>query len=386
MANIFPPVIQYNQDFVPNDMKMSQLERTLAGRKIKSYIPQYTGDSVEIMLYTVARFVDAMQTQSINPNAWEDQFGYTLHGDPSDLWDEVLNDGDDNGVAFDRDEAGFNLSIEFYVRKYVADPNARDTQFQAFNGGLFRFVIAIGDVAKHIRRIRTLYRYLPKLPGDVIATDAQIRHSVMNSFPKRWQQSFMRGGAERYHNATLDTIQQHMTFEKATEDSAAKAKGGKKKDAEGKKNDNKGGRGRGRYRSSRNNPSHPYNNYNNNRYNNESHYQDDRGGRGGRGRGNGGRGGGRGGRGNGGRGYQGNRFDPNYHNRNNYNNNNQNPYAQGAHQNHYQQQLPPPPPDRQQQQQPQQQQQQQQQSHHLDGYFNSNNNRNNNFNQRDMRW
>ena len=48
------------------------------------------------------------------------------------------------------------------------------------------FVIAIGDVAKHIRRIRTLYRYLPKLPGDVVTMDAQIRHSVMNSFPKRW--------------------------------------------------------------------------------------------------------------------------------------------------------------------------------------------------------
>ena len=117
MANIiFPPVINYTQDFVPNDMKMSQLERTLAGRKINSYILQYTGDSVG-MLLTVARFVDAMQTQSIKPNAWEDQFGYTLHGDPSDLWDKVLNNRDNNGVKFDRDEAGFNLSIEFYVRK-----------------------------------------------------------------------------------------------------------------------------------------------------------------------------------------------------------------------------------------------------------------------------
>ena len=132
MANIFPPVINYTQDFIPNDMKMTQLERTLAGRKIKSYIPQFTGDSVEMLLYTVARFLDAMTTQAINQNVWEDQFGYTLHGDPSDLWDEVLADGDDNGVAFDRTEAGFNLSIEFYVRKYVADPNARDTQFQAF--------------------------------------------------------------------------------------------------------------------------------------------------------------------------------------------------------------------------------------------------------------
>ena len=48
-----------------------------------------------------------------------------------------------------------------------------------------------------------------------------------------------------------------MTFEKATEDSAAKAKGGKKKDADGKKNENKSGRGGRRFRSSQNNPSHP---------------------------------------------------------------------------------------------------------------------------------
>ena len=69
----------------------------------------------------------------------------------------------------------------------------------------------------------------------------------------------MRGGAERYHTATLDTIQQHMMFEfeKATEDSATKAKGGKKKDADGKKNENKSGRGGRRFRSSQNNPSHP---------------------------------------------------------------------------------------------------------------------------------
>ena len=70
----------------------------------------------------------------------------------------------------------------------------------------------------------------------------------------------MHGGAKRYHNATLDTIQQHMTFKKVTEDSVTKAKGGKKKDAEGKKNENKGRRSQGRYRSSHNNPSHPYNN------------------------------------------------------------------------------------------------------------------------------
>ena len=113
----------------------------------------------------------------------------------------------------------------------------------------------------------------------------------MNSFPKRWQQTFMCGGAERYHTATLDTIQQHMTFEKATEDSAAKAKGGKKKDAVNKKT--KGAKGRSgirRFQSLRGNPNHRYNNYNrNNNY--ESHYQDNCGDReNGRGRGQSGRG------------------------------------------------------------------------------------------------
>lgn len=103
-----------------------------------------------MLLYTVSRFLNAMQTQTINANLWQDQFGYTVHGDPSDLWDAVLQDGDNNDDPFDRDEAGFNLSIIFYVQKYVADPNVRDTQFQAFSMGAFRFIIAIGDVAKHI--------------------------------------------------------------------------------------------------------------------------------------------------------------------------------------------------------------------------------------------
>ena len=150
MASIFPPVIEYTQDFVPNDTKMPQLERTISGQTIKSYIPQFSGDSIEMLLYTVSRFLNAMQTQTINANLWQDQFGYTVHGDPSDLWDAVLQDGDNNDDPFDRDEAGFNLSIIFYVQKYVADPNVRDTQFQAFSMGVVRFIIAIGDVAKHI--------------------------------------------------------------------------------------------------------------------------------------------------------------------------------------------------------------------------------------------
>ena len=47
-----------------------------------------------------------------------------------------------------------------------------------------------------------------------------MRHIVMNSFPKKWQESFMRGGAERYHTAELNVIQQHMTFEHALEEKA----------------------------------------------------------------------------------------------------------------------------------------------------------------------
>ena len=67
---------------------------------------------------------------------------------------------------------------------------------QALNTGTFRFIIAL-DVAKHIRRLQTIFQYLPRLPGDAVVNEAQIRHAVMNSFPKRWQQLFMRDGAER---------------------------------------------------------------------------------------------------------------------------------------------------------------------------------------------
>ena len=78
MASIFPPVIEYTQDFVPNDTKMPQLERTISGQTIKSYIPQFSGDSIEMLLYMVSKFLNAMQTQTINANLWQDQFGYAI--------------------------------------------------------------------------------------------------------------------------------------------------------------------------------------------------------------------------------------------------------------------------------------------------------------------
>ena len=49
----------------------------------------------------------------------------------------------------------------------------------------------------------------------------------------------MRGGAERYHTASLDTIQQQMTFEQATETKDALSKKKSTRD--------KGGRDDGRF-------------------------------------------------------------------------------------------------------------------------------------------
>ena len=91
-----------------------------------------------------------------------------------DLWQEVIEAGDDNGVDFDADKDGFDLVFAKYVvKKYVADPNARDTMVQALNKLVFRFPVTF-DVAKHIRRVRTIFRYLPRLPGNAVSNDAQI--------------------------------------------------------------------------------------------------------------------------------------------------------------------------------------------------------------------
>ena len=97
---------------------------------------------------------------------------------------EVLADGGDIDEVFDADEEGFNLAFDFYVMKYVTDPNGRDTMLQALNTRAFRFGIGEQSVAKHIRRLRTIFRYVPRLPGDAVVAPAQVRHSVMNSFPK----------------------------------------------------------------------------------------------------------------------------------------------------------------------------------------------------------
>ena len=293
MAALFPPVISYKMDFKPEDMKTVQLEVTVAGRKLKSQVPKFTGDGVESLLYTKQQFSDAMATQGIDAAEWQEEFGRTLHGDPSDIYNEVLDAGDDLDQPFDDDEAGFELAFEFYIKRYVADPSGRDTLAHALDTRAFRFGLSeeVGPlrVEKHVRRIKTCVRYLPWLPGTIVFGPTQLRHTVMGTFPKKWQESYMMGGAERYHQATIADIQQHMAFVYALEE---KSKPAQKSDKNKKIEKERRRRGGHFYRSGRgrgdrgNNNTQPYNN------NYENHYQD--GGRGGGGRYNnrGGRGGG----------------------------------------------------------------------------------------------
>ena len=137
MSTLFPPVISYKMDFKPEEMKTLQLEVTVAGRKLKSQVPKFTGDGVESLLYTKQRFDDAMDTQNIDEGEWQDEFGRTLHGDPSDIWNEVLNEGDVLHQPFDDDEAGFDLAFEFCVKRYMVDQSGRDTLAHALNTRAF---------------------------------------------------------------------------------------------------------------------------------------------------------------------------------------------------------------------------------------------------------
>ena len=136
MADLFPPVIKYKQDFSVSDLKSVQLERTEDGRKIRSQVFKFDGDGVEMLLFCKQRFLDAMETQEIDNEDWHDEFGQTLHGDPKDIWNEVIADGD-GGIPFAEDDEGFDLAFEFYVRRYVADPNGRDTMVAALNKRAF---------------------------------------------------------------------------------------------------------------------------------------------------------------------------------------------------------------------------------------------------------
>ena len=137
MASLFPPAIKYECDFKPEDLSSHKWERTQAQRKIISYVPQFTGDGVEELLYTgratEGRFIDAMNAQSIPVNQWQDQFRLTLHGDPAEVWDEVFVEGDADGDPFAENEEGFNNIVTNYIKKYVADPNAKETLLQALN-------------------------------------------------------------------------------------------------------------------------------------------------------------------------------------------------------------------------------------------------------------
>jgi hypothetical protein len=101
MASLFPPAIKYECDFKPEDLKTHKWERTVLQRKVTSYVPQFTGDGVEELLYTEQRFRDAMQAQVIPDDQWQEQFRLTLHGDPAEVWDEVVAEGDEEENAFE---------------------------------------------------------------------------------------------------------------------------------------------------------------------------------------------------------------------------------------------------------------------------------------------
>jgi hypothetical protein len=72
MASLFPPAIKYECNFKPEDLKSHKWERTQAHRKVTLYVPQFTGDGVEKLLYAEQRFQDAMQAQDIAEDQWQD--------------------------------------------------------------------------------------------------------------------------------------------------------------------------------------------------------------------------------------------------------------------------------------------------------------------------
>ena len=61
MTSLFPAVVHYNQDFIPNDMQQTHLKIIVAGRKQKRQIPQFTSDSAEMLLYIQQWFNDTME-------------------------------------------------------------------------------------------------------------------------------------------------------------------------------------------------------------------------------------------------------------------------------------------------------------------------------------
>mmetsp|Transcript_19440 Transcript_19440/g.21754 ORF Transcript_19440/g.21754 Transcript_19440/m.21754 type:complete len:199 (-) Transcript_19440:196-792(-) len=184
MASLFPACIKYKPDFDRNEIKTDQLERTIlpGGRKIKSKVFQFDRTSVEMLLLCKQYFDDAMVAQAIPEAEFQEEFARTLHGDPGEIWTETIARGDErnNNDPFAQTAAGFELAMRAYVKRYVADPNARDTLVAALNTNKFRFGQTDDkSVERHIRRLRTIIRYLPLLPGDAVVNPASMRHIVM---------------------------------------------------------------------------------------------------------------------------------------------------------------------------------------------------------------
>ena len=304
------------------------------GRRQTNEAEQFSGGSVEELLFCKQRVMDALRRQNIPVAQNRTEFRATLSGEPADTFDDVVAAGDtasDNlGNVWPQTQAGFDRLIKAFAARYMGNTRAARTQVEAFKSQEFRYSHGKEEdkglrPTGHIRRLRELFRMVPELQGFTAFSEEDQKDTIFSTFPRTWQESVW----PRYDSLTIPQLGAAMEFEAIKASRKDEQTNKKNKERQKKQNEQqagrysgrgRGGRGRGRGRGRFNNWQ-PY-----------GQYQGGRGNRGGRGWNRGGRNSGRGGRGRSG-------------GRDNYNFQNQYNFQQGQRtQSHFQQQELPPPP------------------------------------------
>ena len=94
----------------------------------------FSGTSAEELLFYTFNAMEVFRdVLAFDERTWFQEWSKTLRGDAKDMYREVIKEALDAGQAYPQTKAGFWAMMKAYVKKYIPDPKARETQIHRDN-------------------------------------------------------------------------------------------------------------------------------------------------------------------------------------------------------------------------------------------------------------
>ena len=129
---IYPHVLKLEQPFKPNKLERFYWERSIGGYKTKVYAYIFDGSSVEALLYCALHFLEQMNIMFYPAMLWQAEWSKCLRSNKREIYQQIQLNTANKGNPFPQTAEGFNRMLTVFVEEYVTDPEARETQIEAF--------------------------------------------------------------------------------------------------------------------------------------------------------------------------------------------------------------------------------------------------------------